>query len=213
MAWLSSEGGVFDLLQCRYSNGNPNLDPVLKAHSGDPERADRGSRPAVYLRRTLIDLCHARVPCVAAIWLISNAPAIRISATAPRASRKSLQGCGTPTTDIANPFCQGQGRSTTVIQVRTGPRQKGPLPFHQRALLAAGRPAISAGNDRDSIARPLDAAVRFERVTAEHDAFVQESLAGMARRFGIKLKGHPADAAATMGACPYIRFSIALLFH
>lgn len=27
----------------------------------------------------------------------------------------------------------------------------------------------------------------FERLTAEHDAFVEESLAGMARRFGIKL--------------------------
>ena len=50
MAWLSSEGGVFDLLQGRYSNGIPNLDLVLKAHSGDPERVDRGSRPAVYLR-------------------------------------------------------------------------------------------------------------------------------------------------------------------
>ena len=50
MAWLSSEGGVFDLLQGRYSNGIPNLDLVLKAHSGDPERVDRGSRPTVYLR-------------------------------------------------------------------------------------------------------------------------------------------------------------------
>lgn len=50
MAWLSSEGGVFDLLQGRYSNGIPNLDLVLKAHSGDPERVDRASRPAVYLR-------------------------------------------------------------------------------------------------------------------------------------------------------------------
>ena len=50
MAWLSSEGGIFDLLQGRYSNGIPNLDLVLKAHSGDPERVDRGSRPAVYLR-------------------------------------------------------------------------------------------------------------------------------------------------------------------
>jgi hypothetical protein len=50
MAWLSSEGGVFDLLQGRYSNGIPNLDLVLKSHSGDPERVDRGSRPAVYLR-------------------------------------------------------------------------------------------------------------------------------------------------------------------
>ncbi len=50
MAWLSSEGGVFDLLQGRYSNGIPNLDLVLKAHSGDSERVDRGSRPAVFLK-------------------------------------------------------------------------------------------------------------------------------------------------------------------
>lgn len=50
IAWLSSEGGVFDLLGGRYSNGIPNLDLVLKAHSGDPERVDRGSRPPVYLR-------------------------------------------------------------------------------------------------------------------------------------------------------------------
>lgn len=49
MAWLSSEGGVFDLLQGRYSNGVPNLDLVLKAHSGDAERVDRGSRPSVFV--------------------------------------------------------------------------------------------------------------------------------------------------------------------
>lgn len=50
MAWLSSEGGIFDLLQGRYSNGIPNLDLVLKAHSGDADRVDRGSRPAVFLK-------------------------------------------------------------------------------------------------------------------------------------------------------------------
>jgi len=50
MAWLSSEGGVFDLLQGRYSNGIPNLDLILKAHSGDAERVDRGSRPPVFLK-------------------------------------------------------------------------------------------------------------------------------------------------------------------
>lgn len=50
MGWLSSEGGVFDLLQGRYSNGIPNLDLVLKSHSGDSERVDRGSRPPVFLR-------------------------------------------------------------------------------------------------------------------------------------------------------------------
>lgn len=49
MAWLSSEGGVFDLLQGRYSNGIPNLDLMLKAHSGDAERIDRAGRPQVFL--------------------------------------------------------------------------------------------------------------------------------------------------------------------
>jgi hypothetical protein len=50
MAWLSLEGGIFDLLQGRYSNRIPNLDLVLKAHSGDAERVDRGSRPPVFLK-------------------------------------------------------------------------------------------------------------------------------------------------------------------
>ena len=56
MAWLSSEGGVFDLLSGRYSGGIPNLDLVLKAHSGDAERVDRGSRPPVFLRNPLLTL-------------------------------------------------------------------------------------------------------------------------------------------------------------
>ena len=51
MGWLSSEGGIFELLQGRYSNGIPNLDLVLKAHSADPERIDRRSRPPVFLRK------------------------------------------------------------------------------------------------------------------------------------------------------------------
>lgn len=49
LGWMSSEGGVFDQLEGRYSGGIPNLDLVLKAHSGDPERVDRGSRPPVDL--------------------------------------------------------------------------------------------------------------------------------------------------------------------
>jgi hypothetical protein len=56
MAWLSSEGGVFDLLGGRYSGGIPNLDLVLKAHSGDAERVDRGSRPPVFLRHPLLSI-------------------------------------------------------------------------------------------------------------------------------------------------------------
>lgn len=56
MAWLSSEGGVFDLLQGRYSNGIPNLDLILKAHSGDAERVDRGSRPPVFLHNPRLSI-------------------------------------------------------------------------------------------------------------------------------------------------------------
>ncbi len=50
IAWLSSEGGIFELLNGRYSSGVPNLDLVLKSHSGDADRVDRGSRPAVFLK-------------------------------------------------------------------------------------------------------------------------------------------------------------------
>jgi putative DNA primase/helicase len=56
LAWLSSEGGLFELLQGRYSKGIPNLDLVLKTHSGDAERVDRGSRPPVYLRNPLLSI-------------------------------------------------------------------------------------------------------------------------------------------------------------
>ena len=56
MAWLSSEGGVFDLLQGRYSGGILNLDLVLKTHSGDSEKVDRNSRPTIYLKNPLLTM-------------------------------------------------------------------------------------------------------------------------------------------------------------
>jgi len=56
MAWLSSEGGVFELLQGRYSGGIPNLDLVLKAHAGDAERVDRGNRPPVFLKNPRLSI-------------------------------------------------------------------------------------------------------------------------------------------------------------
>ncbi len=64
MAWLSSEGGVFDLLAGRYSSGIPNLDLVLKAHSGDAERVDRGSRPPVSLRSPRLSIGLSPQPSV-----------------------------------------------------------------------------------------------------------------------------------------------------
>ncbi|WP_211107158.1 DUF3987 domain-containing protein [Azospirillum thermophilum] len=54
IAWLSSEGGIFDLLAGRYSGGVPNLDLILKAHSGDSERVDRAGRPPVFLAHPLL---------------------------------------------------------------------------------------------------------------------------------------------------------------
>jgi len=49
LGWLSSEGGIFELIGGRYSKGVANLDLMLKTHAGDTERVDRGSRPPVFL--------------------------------------------------------------------------------------------------------------------------------------------------------------------
>ncbi len=49
IALLSDEGGLFDILAGRYSNGIPNLDLCLQAHAGAPVRVDRGSRPPVHM--------------------------------------------------------------------------------------------------------------------------------------------------------------------
>ncbi|MET0010089.1 MAG: YfjI family protein, partial [Candidatus Thiodiazotropha sp. 6PLUC4] len=75
MAWLSSEGGVFDLLQGRYSKGIPNLDLILKAHSGDAERVDRGSRPPVFLRYPLLSIGLSPQPAV--LRGLANIPGFR----------------------------------------------------------------------------------------------------------------------------------------
>ncbi|HYG91866.1 MAG TPA: YfjI family protein [Azospirillum sp.] len=56
MAWLSSEGGLFDMMGGRYSNGVPNLDLFLKSHSGDADRVDRTSRGPVFLRNPLLTI-------------------------------------------------------------------------------------------------------------------------------------------------------------
>ena len=45
MAVLSDEGGLFDVLAGRYSDGLPNLETVLKAHEARPIRVNRKGRP------------------------------------------------------------------------------------------------------------------------------------------------------------------------
>ncbi|MDN5861411.1 MAG: DUF3987 domain-containing protein, partial [Pseudonocardia sp.] len=49
MAILSAEGGVFEVMAGRYSQGVPVLDVWLKGHAGDPLRVDRKGRPAEYV--------------------------------------------------------------------------------------------------------------------------------------------------------------------
>ncbi len=49
LALLSDEGGLFDILAGRYSNGVPNLDLFLQSHAGAPVRVDRGSRPPIVM--------------------------------------------------------------------------------------------------------------------------------------------------------------------
>lgn len=56
IAWLSSEGGLFDIMGGRYSNGVPNIDLFLKAHSGDADRVDRVGRAPVLLREPLLTI-------------------------------------------------------------------------------------------------------------------------------------------------------------
>jgi len=56
IAILSAEGGIFDIIGGRYSNGIPNLDIFLQSHSGDPIRVDRGSRDPIYLQRPTLSM-------------------------------------------------------------------------------------------------------------------------------------------------------------
>lgn len=53
MGIVSSEGGLFGMLAGRYS-GEPNLDLVLKAFSGDRSRSDRVTRDTVQLREPFL---------------------------------------------------------------------------------------------------------------------------------------------------------------
>ncbi|MDK2743479.1 MAG: DUF3987 domain-containing protein [Nitrospira sp. BO4] len=56
LALLSDEGGIFDILAGRYSNGVPNLDTFLQSHAGAPVRVDRGSRPPIVMHRPVLSM-------------------------------------------------------------------------------------------------------------------------------------------------------------
>ena len=58
----SCEGGLFDTLAGRYSNGVANLDLVLKAHAGEPVRVDRKGGPPVMMESPALTLCLSPQP-------------------------------------------------------------------------------------------------------------------------------------------------------
>jgi putative DNA primase/helicase len=59
---FSAEGGIFDILAGRYSNGVPNLDLFLKGHSGDSVRVDRKTGVPVILQNPAITMCLSPQP-------------------------------------------------------------------------------------------------------------------------------------------------------
>jgi len=49
LSLISDEGGIFETFAGRYNDSNPNLDLLLKSHSGSDVRIDRRSRPPLML--------------------------------------------------------------------------------------------------------------------------------------------------------------------
>ena len=53
---ISAEGGIFEIIGGRYSNGVPNLDVFLQGYSGDSLRVDRGSRPSLFVENPALSM-------------------------------------------------------------------------------------------------------------------------------------------------------------
>lgn len=60
----STEGGLFELMTGRYSDGRANLDVYLKAWSNDPIRVDRIGRPPVHIPQPVVTVALAVQPDV-----------------------------------------------------------------------------------------------------------------------------------------------------
>ncbi len=64
LAVLSAEGGLFETLGGRYSDGIPNIDLVNNAHAGEPVRVDRLSREPVSIDAPALTIALAVQPDV-----------------------------------------------------------------------------------------------------------------------------------------------------
>jgi hypothetical protein len=72
MAIISAEGGIFDIMNGRYSQQNMNLDVFLKGHAGDPLRVDRVGRSNEYIQEPALTLVIAIQPEVLAGIMQNN---------------------------------------------------------------------------------------------------------------------------------------------
>jgi len=66
IAILEAEGGIFDILAGRYSNGNPNLDAFLKSWSGESIRIDRRHAEPILIEEPTLTLILSAQPDVLA---------------------------------------------------------------------------------------------------------------------------------------------------
>ena len=64
LAIFSDEGGIFDTIGGRYSNGMANVDIYCKGWDGSFVKVDRGSRPPVELDRPCLTMCICPQPVV-----------------------------------------------------------------------------------------------------------------------------------------------------
>lgn len=53
---ISTEGGLFDIFNGKYSSNVVSIDPVLKAYTGDPIRVDRKGREAESIDRPALTM-------------------------------------------------------------------------------------------------------------------------------------------------------------
>lgn len=61
-AVISAEGGPFDMMAGRYSDGLPNVDVYLKGHAGDPISVDRMGRPHEHIESPALSVALAIQP-------------------------------------------------------------------------------------------------------------------------------------------------------
>jgi hypothetical protein len=62
MAIMSAEGGIFDTMAGRYSDGVANIDTLLKGHAGDDLRVDRVNRAPLHIQKPALTMCICAQP-------------------------------------------------------------------------------------------------------------------------------------------------------